>query len=150
MAHSTRSYLAEIGRRGGTRSRRTLSAEQAREMVAVREARRAAKAFARSAFATAVPALPGIEIVGSGLEQLAAGLETEEALLVSMAAPRLRLLGIRVPRTIAHPEERVYDRLYTMYGDGAHSRYNALVRRMVSFARVARTCVTSSETPCVK
>ncbi|WP_373059240.1 hypothetical protein [Gemmatimonas sp.] len=150
MPLPSRKYLAAIGKRGGTRSRRTLSAEQAREMVAVREARRTAKAFALSAFAMAAPALPGIEIVGAGLAHLAAGQETEEALLVSMAAPRLRLLGIRVPRTIEHPEERLYDRLYMLHGDGAHSRYNALVRRMVSFARAARSCVTSSTSSCVK
>jgi hypothetical protein len=38
-----RQYLSEIGRRGGTRSRRTLSPEAARRMVAIREARRAAR-----------------------------------------------------------------------------------------------------------
>ena len=40
---SIREYLAEIGRRGGTRSRRTLGPEAARHMVAIREARRAAR-----------------------------------------------------------------------------------------------------------
>ena len=38
-----REYLAEIGRRGGTRSRRVLEPETARRMVAIREARRAAR-----------------------------------------------------------------------------------------------------------
>jgi hypothetical protein len=36
-----RKYLAEIGRRGGIKSRRTLEPEAARRMVRVREARRA-------------------------------------------------------------------------------------------------------------
>lgn len=36
-------YLAEIGRRGGIRSRRVLSPETARRMVAIREARRIAR-----------------------------------------------------------------------------------------------------------
>lgn len=40
-----RKYLAEIGRRGGRRSRRTLDAETARNMVRVREARRAFRRF---------------------------------------------------------------------------------------------------------
>ena len=40
-----REYLAEIGRRGGTRSRRTLDPETAREMVRVREARRAYRKY---------------------------------------------------------------------------------------------------------
>ena len=38
-----RDYLAEIGRRGGTKSRRTLDPETARRMVAIREGRRAAR-----------------------------------------------------------------------------------------------------------
>jgi hypothetical protein len=37
-----REYLAEIGRRGGEMSRRDLTKEQARKMVAIREAKRAA------------------------------------------------------------------------------------------------------------
>jgi hypothetical protein len=36
-------YLAEIGRRGGIRSRRVLAPETARRMVAIREASRAAR-----------------------------------------------------------------------------------------------------------
>jgi hypothetical protein len=39
---SLRQYLAEIGRRGGIRSRRVLDPETARRMVRIREARRAA------------------------------------------------------------------------------------------------------------
>lgn len=38
---SVRSYLSEIGRRGGIRSRRALDAGTARRMVRIREARRA-------------------------------------------------------------------------------------------------------------
>ena len=37
----TSKYLAQIGARGGRKSRRTLSPETARDMVRVREARRA-------------------------------------------------------------------------------------------------------------
>ena len=40
---SVRTYLADIGRRGGIKSRRTLEPETARRMVAIREARRAAQ-----------------------------------------------------------------------------------------------------------
>ena len=40
---SIRKYLAEIGRRGGIRSRRVLEPETARRMVAIREARRAVR-----------------------------------------------------------------------------------------------------------
>ena len=45
-----RDYLAEIGRRGGARSRRRLSPEQARDMVRVREARRAFRRFRARCF----------------------------------------------------------------------------------------------------
>jgi hypothetical protein len=37
-----RDYLAEIGRRGGLTSRRELTRAQAKKMVAIREAKRAA------------------------------------------------------------------------------------------------------------
>ena len=43
-------YLAEIGRRGGTKSRRTLDHATAQEMVRVREARRAFHRFRTSCF----------------------------------------------------------------------------------------------------
>ncbi|MCB0335762.1 MAG: hypothetical protein KDD62_05630 [Bdellovibrionales bacterium] len=40
-----KNYLAEIGRRGGIRRRRTLSTEESKGMLRVREARRAFKKF---------------------------------------------------------------------------------------------------------
>ncbi len=42
---AVREYLAEIGRRGGRRSRRILAPQTAREMVRVREAHRAYRRF---------------------------------------------------------------------------------------------------------
>ncbi|MBX9928128.1 MAG: hypothetical protein K2X99_04370 [Gemmatimonadaceae bacterium] len=45
-----RDYLAEIGRRGGKKSRRSLDASTARAMVRVREARRAFKRFHATCF----------------------------------------------------------------------------------------------------
>lgn len=50
MEQSIRRYLAEIGRRGGRKSRRKLDAEQARAMVRVREARRAFREFHAQCF----------------------------------------------------------------------------------------------------
>jgi hypothetical protein len=82
--------------------------------------------------------LPGHELVSAGLRDLAAGRETEASLLVTMAAPRLRRLGLDVPP--GDPQQNASHRLYELltYGqDGAHSRYNALVGRIVSFARAA-------------
>lgn len=81
---------------------------------------------------------PGEELIAQGLEDLAAGRETVPALLVSIGAPRLRLLGLPVPdTTIAHPEHRLYEKLRASDGDAAHSRYNALIRRLVSFERAS-------------
>jgi len=81
--------------------------------------------------------LPGHEIVSRGLADLSAGRESEASLLVTMAAPRLRSLGFDVPtveRTDA--SHRLYEVLAE--GDaGPHSRYNALVGRVVSFVRAA-------------
>ncbi len=85
-----------------------------------------------------VPAdLPGHELVSEGLDDLAAGKESQSALLVAMAAPRLRALGIDVPQGGGEqPSHRLYE-LLTETDEGAHSRYNALVARIVSFARAA-------------
>jgi hypothetical protein len=46
----------------------------------------------------------------------------------------LRQLGIEVP-TLEIPEHRLYELLAREEPDAAHSRYNALIRRLVSFER---------------
>lgn len=81
--------------------------------------------------------LPGHDLVSAGIVDLAAGRQTEAALLVAMAAPRLRAVGIEVPAGGGdHPSHRLYEVL-TETEHGAHSRYNALVGRITSFARAA-------------
>jgi hypothetical protein len=87
---------------------------------------------------TDVPSnLPGHELVSAGLLDLAAGHESEASLLVTMGAPRLRALGFDVPASRTdEPSHRLYELLTEREG-GAHSRYNALVGRLVSFARAA-------------
>jgi hypothetical protein len=82
-------------------------------------------------------ALPGAELVEQGLTDLARGAETVEGLLVSIGAPRLRALGFPVERAFPDPERRLYDRLASDDADSAHSRYNALIRRLVSYERAA-------------
>jgi hypothetical protein len=82
-------------------------------------------------------AIPGAEIVAKGVADLARGVESVESLLVSIGAPRLAQLGIELPPPIASPELRLYALLAAEDADGAHSRYNALVRRLVSFERAA-------------
>lgn len=47
---SVSTYLAEIGKRGGQKSRRRLSREDARNMVRVREARKAFREFHAQCF----------------------------------------------------------------------------------------------------
>jgi hypothetical protein len=86
-------------------------------------------------------ALPGGELVRAGLADLERGVESVEALLVAIGAPRLRLSGIAVPETgIRVPEHRLYELLSRSDPDSAHSRYNALLRRLVSFERAVE-CV---------
>ena len=86
-------------------------------------------------------ALPGGDLIEKGLRDLASGSETEEALLVSIGAPRLRTAGVPVPEgSFDNPERRLYELLAREDADSAHSRYNALLRRLVSFEDAAE-CV---------
>jgi hypothetical protein len=80
-------------------------------------------------------ALPGEDLVNQGLADLAAGVISAEAFLVSIGAPRLEQFGVAVPRRLARPEHRLYALLARVDSDKAHSRYNALVRRLVSYER---------------
>ena len=81
--------------------------------------------------------LPGGELVETGLADLAQGRVSDCSLLVLIAAPRLRRLGISIPeRTSPQPyEHQLYARLDGRLGAGAHSYYNSLLRRIVSYAR---------------
>jgi hypothetical protein len=57
MGQTVRDYLAEIGRRGGRKSRRSLGTDVARAMVRVREARRAYRRFYHQCFWSFAPDL---------------------------------------------------------------------------------------------
>jgi hypothetical protein len=81
--------------------------------------------------------LPGAHLVQRGLADLDAGRESSEALLVSIGAPRLRSVGIELSSPIPSPEHKLYLLLAHEKGDAAHSAYNALIRRLVSFERAA-------------
>lgn len=80
---------------------------------------------------------PGGDLVREGLDDLAAGRTSIPALLVAVGAPRLRRSGIDVPsrRRFDRAEHRLYALLARSDPDSAHSRYNALIRRLVSFER---------------
>ena len=86
-------------------------------------------------------ALPGADLIREGLRDLAAGIESIPALLVLVGAPRLRRLGFDIPDDTPYfPEDRLYEQLASIHGDAAHSQYNALIRKLVSFER-ASECV---------
>lgn len=82
-------------------------------------------------------ALPGGDLVAGGLDDLARGIESIPSLLVSIGAPRLRRLGVSVPNPFANPEHSLYAMLARTDPDAAHSKYNALIRRLVSYERAA-------------
>jgi hypothetical protein len=92
--------------------------------------------------ATALGELPGADLVLDGLADLRAGRESENSLLVEIAAPRLRALGHAVPQApqdgnvgVESPEHRLYDYLARRSDVSVHSRYNALLARIASYAR---------------
>lgn len=85
--------------------------------------------------------LPGAEVIETGLRDLHEGHETIAALLVAIGAPRLRTIGLDIPDPLPDdPERRLYDLLSRDDSDSAHSRYNAFIRRLVSYERAAE-CV---------
>ena len=80
--------------------------------------------------------LPGADLIEEGLRDLAGGRETVAALLVAIGAPRLRRAGVPVPEAVFDdPEHQLYRALERDGSDSAHSRYNALIRTLVSFER---------------
>ena len=100
----------------------------------------------------ALAGLPGAELVCAGLAALEALAESSrgtrdaapefpvEALLVAIGARRLRGAGLHVPDVPGMPKEpelALYHVLARQHPNGTHSRYNALIRRLVSFERAA-------------
>lgn len=115
--------------------------------------------------------LPGAELVNAGLAALEALAENDcstlpalgdhasraeaartaslelpvEALLVAIGARRLRRAGVPVPDVPGLPKEpelALYKALARQHGNDAHARYNALLRRLVSFERAAEALST--------
>ncbi len=89
--------------------------------------------------------LPGSELIAQGLDDLAAGRETEASLVLEIAAPRLCSLGVslhtRQEGSDQSPEHRLYALLSAQ--PGAHSRYNALLARIASYSRAAEQHATT-------
>ncbi len=76
----------------------------------------------------------GDELVTAGLADLTAGRRTPAALLVAAAGPRLERAGVQVPAHALDTSGReLYALLEAELGPRAHSRYNALQRRIISY-----------------
>lgn len=144
LPEEVRERFREYGRLGGRRRADRMTPATRRAA-----ARRAATArwirhrFSASSFAEL--GLPGGDIVDAGLADLASGRTTPEALAVSLAAPRLRREGVPVSRVLDDPERRLFKLLSRTEGDLAHARYNAYLRRLVSFADACRLARTDRE-----
>jgi len=82
--------------------------------------------------------LPGSDLVAAGVADLNAGHMTVAGLLVAAARQRLMATGIPVPPVqLERPTHALYDLLEKEDAGSAHSRYNALIRRLVSYLRAA-------------
>jgi hypothetical protein len=82
-----------------------------------------------------ITGLPGETLVREGLADFKCGRRTIPACLVAMARPRLRkagLIGDEPGFASEGPELLLYHLLRNEGGD-AYSRYNALLRELVSF-----------------
>ena len=87
--------------------------------------------------------LPGGDLIEKGLRDLAAGIESSSSLLVEIAHPRLRSLGISIPQRSFQKdaELRLYRSLRVENPTEAYSQYNALMRRLVSFEQALESRV---------
>ena len=81
--------------------------------------------------------LPGANLVERGVRDLADGHCSVDALLVSRASVRLRACGVAMGDPLPDADRRLYELLATDMETGAHARYNALTRRLVSFMHAA-------------
>ena len=82
--------------------------------------------------------LPGADLVAAGIDALRRGELTVEALVVAIGARRLRNAGLSLPPSPDlpdSPELALYAALGAAHPRDTHSRYNSLIRRLVSFER---------------
>ncbi|HEX6051855.1 MAG TPA: hypothetical protein VFZ21_21450 [Gemmatimonadaceae bacterium] len=89
---SVSKYLAEIGRRGGIKSRRVLDPETARRMVAIREGRRAARRFDHRA--------PASRLAGTPADTTADAQAVQDALWRRMSSVEKLAQVARLCRTV--------------------------------------------------
>ena len=93
--------------------------------------------------------LPGEPLVRQGLADLRSGKQTVPACLVGIARSRLGKAGLldRSTPSVAEPELQLY-RLLRREGGDAYSRYNSLLRELISFEQALdrRTSRMANET----
>jgi hypothetical protein len=80
--------------------------------------------------------LPGYDLVSKGTDDLTRGMLSQEALLVSIAAGRLREGGIPIPpreQLPPEPELELYRLIRRERPGDAYSFYKSLLRRLISF-----------------
>ena len=90
--------------------------------------------------------LPGAELIEQGLADVAGQRETIASLLVQIGSPRLGRCQVLVPVSAddaLNADRRLYRLLAAEHGNEAHSRYNALIRQLVSFERALEQRVAS-------
>ena len=79
--------------------------------------------------------LPGEDLIREGVADLEAGRVSVAACLAALAFPRLQRVGLlrELPPGLAADVELQLYRLLRHSGGDAYSRYNALLRRLISF-----------------
>ncbi len=84
----------------------------------------------------ALTQLPGGSLISQGLADHAVRRLTPEACLIAIARTRLGRAGLAIPLgyEIQEPEHQLYALLGAETGD-AYSRYNALIRQLISFSQ---------------
>jgi hypothetical protein len=81
-----------------------------------------------------IQGLPGEELILKGLADLADKSHTIESCLVRIASNRLSQAGIlTAPVPSAENAELDLYQFYLPLGNGAHSKYNAIIRQLISF-----------------
>ncbi|HEX5133123.1 MAG TPA: hypothetical protein VFX92_11645 [Candidatus Krumholzibacteria bacterium] len=138
LPNDVRERFRAYGRDGGRARARRMSPEARRTVARHAAIRRWIRdRFGAAGFAAL--GLPGGEVIDAGLAALAAGEESVESLLVSLAAPRLKREGVPLPLgVIADADVRLYRLLEAKNGELAHARYLACLRQVASFADACR------------
>jgi hypothetical protein len=86
-----------------------------------------------------IEGLPGHDLVQAGLRDVEAGRLTPAACLVEIGRTRLAAAGVlpeSIGRAVDQPERELY-RLLREEGGDAYSRYNSLLRELISFENAA-------------